>query len=128
MMDLGKIVFSKLSGNAGVSALAGSRIYPGTIPLEIDRPCLSYDIGSLPGVDGTAPVYSPTVNVSCFAREKADAHGLAAAVDAVLEGGSGSTTGVALRAMYKSSYQEGYDPDLNCFAVLLTYTAMVVLG
>ena len=128
MMDLGKIIYSALAGNAGVTALAGQRIYPDVIPQEIDRPCLSYDIGSLPGIDGTAPLYSTTVNVSCFARDKESTHSLAAAVDTKLENYRGAATGVTLLNMYKSSYQEAFDPDLDCFAVLLTYTANIVLA
>ena len=127
MMDLGKIIYSALTGDSGVTAIAGQRIYPSVIPQEIDRPCISYDIGSLPGIDGTAPIYQPTVNVSCFAREKQDAHDLAAAVDTKLEILRGAVTGVTLKTMWKSSYQEGFDPDLEAYAVLLTYTTIVVL-
>ena len=127
-MDLGKIIFSALSGASAVTAIAGQRIYPGVIPQEIDRPCISYDIGSLPGIDGTAPIYSPTVTVSCFAREKMDAHGLASVVDDALEGLTGQVTGVQLKSTWKSSYQEGFDPDLDAFAVILTYTTMIVLA
>lgn len=127
MMDLGKIIYAALAGDVGVTAIAGTRIYPGVIPQEIDRPCVSYDIGSLPGVDGTAPVHSTTVNASCFAREKNDAHSLADAVDGKLEGLRGEATGVSLRSLYKASYQEAFDTDLNVYAVLLTYDAVVVL-
>ena len=128
MMDLGKIIYSALSGDAAVTAIAGLRIYPGVIPQEIDRPCISYEVGSLPGIDGTAPLYSPTVNVSCFAREKSNAQNLAGTVDAKLEGLTGQTTGVQLKSTWKSSYQEGFDPDLDAYAVILTYTTMVVLA
>lgn len=127
MMDLGKLIYGALSGDAAVGALAGLRIYPGVIPQEIDRPAISYEIGSLPGIDGTAPLYSPTVNISCFAREKQDAHSLAAVVDAKLDRYTGQITGVVLKSIWKSSYQEGFDPDLDAYAVVLTYTAMVVL-
>lgn len=126
-MDLGKIFFSALSGDGGVTEIAGQRIYPGVIPQEIDRPCISYDIGSLPGIDGTAPIYSPTVTVSCFAREKTDAHALSSVVDGVLEGLTGQVAGVQLKSTFKSSYQEGFDPDMDVFAVVLTYTTMIVL-
>lgn len=127
-MDLGKIIYSALSGDSAVAEIAGQRIYPGVIPQEIDRPCISYDIGSLPGIDGTAPLYSPTVNISCIAREKLDAHSLAAAVDAKLENLRGEVAGVTLKSMWKASYQEAFDPELDAYAVVLTYTTMVVLA
>lgn len=126
-MNLGKIIHAALAGDAGVSALAGGRIYPDVIPQEIERPSIAYEIGSLPGVDGSAPLYAPTVNVSCFAREKNDAHVLSLAVDARLDSSQGVADGVVLKNMYKVSYQEMFDPDLDAYAVVISYTAMVVL-
>ena len=128
MIALGKILYSALSNDAGVAALVDDRIYPNVIPQEIERPCISYEVGSLPGIDGTAPVYSTTVVVSCFAREKSLAHGVATLADAVLSPLRGAADGVELRSMSRSSYQDGFDPDLDAYAVVVTYTAMLVLS
>lgn len=127
MIALGKIINSALSNNSAVAALVADRIYPDVIPQEIERPSISYEVGSLPGIDGSAPVYGTTVVVSCFAREKTVVHGVAAVVDAVLSDLRGAADGVELRSMSRSSYQDGYDPDLDAYAVVLTYSAMLVL-
>ena len=126
-MNLGKIIYAALASDSAVSAIAESRIYPDVIPAEIQRPSISYEIGSLPGVEGSAPIYSPVLTISAFARDKALAHSLADAIDAKIEGFSGSTTGVLLKNVWKTSYQEGFDPELEVFAVVLSYTAMIIL-
>ena len=130
-MNLGKIIFSLLTGDATVTGIIGSgdtaRLYPDVIPQEIDRPSISYDVGSLPGVVGDAPVYFPSVTVSTFARLKEEAAALASAVDAVLNGATGNNAGTWLKSCYKSSYQELFDPEIDAFSVTLTYATVICL-
>lgn len=124
-MKAGDIVYDKLTGAAAVTAIVAQRVYPIDAPLDVDLPCLWYDVSLTEAVEGSAPLSTAQVQVGCVAHSEATAHSLAAAVHAVLNGLTATDTGTWLRSLTQMGRTESRDPDNNLWGVLLVYGASV---
>lgn len=100
---------SLLSGNAGVTALVSTRIYPDVLPEECAYPALVFARA------GTEPIMTihgarrgafVDLSIACWARTRSSADAVAAAVIAAIV-----TTGDA-----PSGPEAGYDPDTGLYA------------
>jgi hypothetical protein len=102
-MTAGEAVYSVLTGDAGVSAIVGNRIFPGVIPEGSLLPVIVYSVisdvpeNSLTGSVATRAV-NARVQVDCYARPTsaggggyAQVQALAAAVDSALASQSSQT-------------------------------------
>jgi hypothetical protein len=124
-MKAGDIIFDTLTGNAGVTAIVASRIYPIDAPLDVDLPCSYYDVQLAEEVDGSAPLSTAQITVGCLAHSEATAHSLAAAVDAALAGLTANSAGTWLRGVRRLNRTENRDAENNLWGVQLVYGASV---
>lgn len=127
-MELGKILFSRLSSDAGVSAIAESRIFPQSIPLETDKPAVAYDFNLNDPYDGSAPILSANVTVGCWGRTNDVAHNLGRAVLEALDSYSGQSGGTRLAPLTFAGQSESQDFDVGAWGVILTFQGLVVVS
>lgn len=125
-MDLGKVLYSRLSTETGVTAIAGDRIYPQVIPQETDRPALAYDFTINNPVDGTAPILDASVLIGCWAKTNDDAHQLARAVQAALQDYNGQVPGTRVAALDFGGQTETFDFEYGVWGVVLMFGCVVV--
>ncbi len=86
-------VYSRLSSDAGVSAIAGASVFPVTIPQGASKPAIVYtldgdEVDQL--LDGLGEGRLAFVAIDCYADLHAQAHSLADAVEACLSGYRGA--------------------------------------
>lgn len=83
-MSLESVLYSRLSGFAGLTALVGTRIYPSVLPQDVQYPAVSFHrIGGQPiPAAGSDPALKPLrVQVDCWAQDGASAPGTTDAYD-----------------------------------------------
>jgi hypothetical protein len=124
-MKAGDIIYARLQATSAVAAIVSTRIYPVDAPLEVDLPCIWYDVTLGEALDGSAPMAAAQVQVGCLAHDEATAHDLAAAVDGSLDGLTRTSGGTWLRALRRLGRQENRDTDNNLWSVLLVYGGTV---
>ena len=89
MSDVETLVYTTLTGDAGVAALVGTRVYPAIIPQDAALPALAYQRISSQAIqwqDGSAAPIRPRIQVTAVADDYSEAKGLAAAVRSALNG------------------------------------------
>lgn len=129
-------LFAYLSANAGVAALAGSRIYPLVIPQQSYRedsrmPCIVYSQDSATRqklFDGQSALVDAGFTIDCYAPAHADAHALAAAVRAALVDYAGAMGAVTVRAVFFEGQLELADLEPGLFRVSQNWTVWYVEG
>lgn len=80
-------LYALLSGNAGVTALVGTRIYPDLIPEEKDSPYIGYErVATAPiaTIHGSVPGTEVGMAVACWAETRVQAEEVADAVEAAM--------------------------------------------
>ena len=125
-MDLGKIIYTRLSTVPGVVAIAGDRIYPEVIPQETDRPAIAYDFTLNNPVNGTAPVIDGTVLIGCWAKTNDAAHQLANAANAAMQDYSGQSGSLLAKWFDNGGQTETFDFEYAVWGVVLTFNCVVV--
>jgi hypothetical protein len=127
-MDMGKIIYDRLTGNAGVAALVATRVYPDEAPDDADLPLVVYGVQLSDQNDGTAPMKECTITAHGWAASDSTAQSLAEALHAALEGYNGQADTTALRCLTLTAYDEERSFEMNVWGRLLTYSGLVVLG
>ena len=110
-------LYSTLSGDAGVSALVSTRIYPNLAPESAGNPLLVYSTVAENRVDtlpGTNDMRRSMMQISCHADTYAAAKGLAEAVFTALAGNG-----------YLESAVDFYQPDIQVHTVAITWRFLV---
>jgi hypothetical protein len=109
-------VFKALSENAGVIALAGSRIFPVRLPRDAQLPALVYQIPSIEpivSISGDSGVDMGSLIVNCWADSYGKAHELAEAARTALK-----TAGLKITT---ESQNDGEDLDTQNYSVALNF-------
>lgn len=124
-MKAADIIYAKLQATSAVTAIVGARIYPIDAPLDVDLPCLYYDVSLADAVDGSAPLSPAQIQVGCLAHSEATAHTLATVVHTALDGLTANSGGTWLRGLRQLGRTENRDAENNLWGVLLVYGASV---
>ena len=88
-------MYAHLAGTAGVTALAGLRIYPSVLPQHADYPAITFDQVSgvraltMGGLGGTG-LASPRIQITCWATTLLAAKQLGDAVRVATDGFTGT--------------------------------------
>lgn len=110
-----------LTGDATVSGLVSSRVYPIALPQEATLPAISYSRVSMFGKDvthsGTNQAAKTVLQISCWARSALAAKNLANAVKAVLHGYSGATGGETIFYTQVVNEVDLFDPEVGIFQI-----------
>lgn len=122
-----KALYAHLSASAGISALVGTRIYPGMLPQSPTKPALVYTlVAQAPDYTlDSRESYNPLIQIDCFADTNVAAQGVADAVDAVLSGFTGTFGGggntVTVIECLRVGRQDIYEDETFEFRVVLEY-------
>lgn len=100
-------VRSILAADAGVSALAGDRIYPGQFPQDVTRPAVviwSVSSEAYDCLDGGIGLESPRMRIECVSMSRADSDSLWLACNKALSVGftQGTYAGTFVRSIAQS--------------------------
>lgn len=131
-MKAEKVIRSRLSTHAGVTALASTRIYPVVLPQEPTYPAITFSVVSSQRTEG---VYSnpgmATVRfqITCWALTYDSVKSLAEQVRLALErygtSVSGTTiAGVTVYDIHMGSSADAYEPTLDAFASSIDFTVV----
>lgn len=100
--DIETALYSRLTGDAGVFAIIGARMFPHRVPQQSNQfPCIVYDrtsgehIRSLAGSSGAA---WPRYQLQCWALSYSEAKALGEAVRSALDGFSGTVGTVVINS------------------------------
>ncbi len=99
-------LYTELSGNAGVSALVGTRIYPQKLAQDATLPALVYSVISDPReltLDGPSDFIRARVQVDAWADTYLEAIALSDAVRAAINGENNSLGAQAVQFVYLDS-------------------------
>jgi hypothetical protein len=112
---------SYLQGYAGLTALISTRMYLARIPETATLPCLTYQRISTPrelahdtsGASGS--LAHPRFQFDAWASTFSAAKAITEQVRAALNGKTGSTGGVTIRAALVADERMDYDPESNLY-------------
>ena len=113
-MEVGKAIFSILTGNAPVEALIGTKIFPNVARVETEFPFVIYDVtGETPTdyKDSASSLDTTSVMVSCYAETYAGAADLAQKVRTALDRTSVTYNGVIVQSIKYDGYNDFFDLD-----------------
>jgi hypothetical protein len=117
MPDLETVLYTRLSGFAGLSALVSSRVYPLEPPQNPTAPYVTYqrvDEQVLMGMTQDHGMTAPMVQVDCWGETYASARSVAAQVRSALKRWSDAATNpVVLDSFLRSSRDMGRDGEVN---------------
>lgn len=98
-MSLEAALYTNLTEDAGVAAIAEGRVYPVMVPQDRPYPALVYQLISAPRVhsmDGASGLVSARVQITSFAVTQVVARSLADAARVLMDGVSGTWAGVVI--------------------------------
>ena len=103
MSDFDAALYLKLTNDAGVSAILGTRVYP-SYDRQIDRvyPLAVYklNVSPIPAFDGPSGVEQGTATIAAVATTDPGAKALADAIQAALDQQPGTWAGVVVQGMF----------------------------
>lgn len=116
-MTIANLVYSKLSGDAGVSALVSARVYPVILPQAPTLPAVSYQRISNTEQNGTSSLRETRYQVDCWDDDFAGVQSLADAVKAALEEwiDRDQSPGVAMARVIGEF--DDYEPETDLYRV-----------
>ena len=102
-MTMEASLFSFLTGNAGIAALIGTRVYPGIIPQSGVQPCIVYNKSSRSRQQlfcGTDGLLLTLLEIDCYADSYIQSVALANAVTSALQDFSGDMNGTTVPRIF----------------------------
>lgn len=126
---LAKVIYSLLSGDATLTGLVGSKIYPVKAPQKVNVPFVVFrENTTLPvnAKDGVASKELKQLQVDTYATSYLTAHEIATAIRSILDNWSGTIGGVTIRQMWFDDQDDGdFIEDLGFFGVSQSYEVKV---
>jgi hypothetical protein len=101
MADISASMHAALTGDAGVAALVGARVYPVQAPQEAPAPFIVFGrvaTQRFPTLDDRRGLAQPRIEVGCWAETFDAARALANAVRLALDGLRGTVAGIEVLA------------------------------
>ncbi len=117
-MTLGKYLRLLLTSDAGVAALAGSRVYTEVLPQSPTVPAAVFTEvagGDDYALDGPTGAGSRRVQVDAWAKTRAEATELALALQAVLSGHTGAAGGLEVEGVFLLNERWDFDPTTGLY-------------
>ena len=114
MTIIDEAIFSILSGDSGVSAIVGNRIYPMQLPLDCTLPALSYFKPSNPYKQITG---SPRFQIDCWAEDYLACQLLRDLVQVALDGYAGTVNTVNIIRIIPLEAPDMYDSTAGVYHI-----------
>ena len=115
-MSIESDLYATLSGDAGVTALCSTRIYPNLAPESVTFPYCAYQMVSglrLSTITGVGDALRKRLQISCHANTYSEAKALAVAVEAALDGDG-----------YLALLTDYYDPTVQVHTSVVDWSFM----
>lgn len=125
-MNVGQIIYGRLSAVAGVTALVSTRIYPDIAPQNATFPYVVFQKLRTSPTDtkeGTSPLDKLLVQVDCYSNNYDNAHALAAAVRTALDRYAGTVNGHVIDKIIFSNDSDGSPQDVPTSTGSMIYWA-----
>lgn len=122
---IGNIIFDRLTAEAAVAAVVGTRVYPQLLPQEPTLPAITYDISLGPPSLGSAPIRDATIRVTGWTEQNADTQSLGDKIVDALDGWSDRSGTAQLLSCIFTNSVDLYDPELDLWGLSITFTAIV---
>jgi hypothetical protein len=107
-------LYTTLSGNAGVTAICSTRIYPNLAPETASNPLIVYSLvtgNNISTITGVGDMERKRIQINCNADTYAEAKSLASAVQTALAGDG-----------YLEFQFDQYDPQSQCHTVYVDWS------
>ena len=123
---IGAAIYARLSADAGVSALVGTRIYPGAGPENATYPLVLYnqiDSGAVRDLASVTDHFRTLQQIDVYAATKGNAVAIAAAVRASLDYKLNQTWGgLSIPASrFDDQFDSGFDEGSNLHRIIQQY-------
>jgi hypothetical protein len=126
-LDLGKSLYSKLTGTAAITTLVpSSKIAPGVLPQSEDLPCILFQkLSDVPihASGNDVLTKQPVYRISCWSTSYGQSISIGAAVRGALQDFTGTlaTDGVSVQRIFLENEWEipSHDPETNEVSFLL---------
>lgn len=123
---IGAAIYARLSGDAGVSALVGTRIYPGAGPEGATYPLVLYnqiDSGAVRDLSSATDHFRTLQQIDVYATTKSSAVAIAAAVRASLDYKLNQTWGgLSIPASrFDDQFDSGFEEGSNLHRIIQQY-------
>lgn len=120
MATIEDFIHHRLSTDADIAAVVGSRVYRVKMPDNPTLPALTFQ--TLTGTadettDGPSGLLMPVIGIDCWATTAGAAQALAVLVKAALHPFRGEYSGVTIHSVQEWSYVDLYDPDTEIYHV-----------
>lgn len=119
---LSEAVYARATGDAGVAALVGARVYPGLLPQDVTWPATTQQLISdvaESAMGSDAGVRHARVQLTAWAESYEGAAALRDALFAAFERWRGTAAGVTVQDTFVSEQPEFYDDTLAVYAAPL---------
>lgn len=117
-MAIGEDVYTELSGDAGLTALVSTRIYPAWLPQDTTMPAVSFSKIServQNTIDGEVALRNHMYQFDVWADTYSEAHSIATALIAAMAAAS-------LFKSYRLGQTELYEPEIDIHRVSVDYS------
>lgn len=126
---LGKAIYSILTGDATLTGLVETKIYPVQAPQRTSIPFVVYRENSTIPVnhqDGTAPIDGKLIQIDTYAATLTEAHTIGERIRTLLDNYSGTASDVVIRRMWFVDQDDGdYVEDLGFHGISQEYEASI---
>lgn len=128
-MILGDAIYSILSGDATLTGLVGTDIYPVSAPQGVNYPFVVYSFSSADPTDqkdGSSPIDDVSLNVDCYDKTYRGAQSIVNAVRDALDDYSGTAASITIRRIWFQNQSGGdFLEDHGFFAVTQSFSVKV---
>lgn len=117
-MTIGQDIYTELTGDAGLTALVSTRIYPNWMPQEASLPAVSYNLVSESvqnAVSGELGLRNYQFQFDCWGSSYGSAQSVAGALISAVQGAS-------LFKPYRLSQQDLYEPQTDTHRVSVDFS------
>lgn len=114
MADVRQAVFYQLANTAGVTALVGTRVYPGLLPQQPTMPALVYQLINNDRVQvhrGQTTGAKARIQVTCWGNSEASVAAVKEQVRVAMIAMAGSVASVTIDGVVCEGEVEGFEPD-----------------
>lgn len=118
-MSIGVLLRNGLLDSESVPALVSERIYPRILPQKPVYKAITYQRISNSGTNGNTALRQSRWQLTCWAESDVEAHTLADAVKATLEGWSDTTQTPGIKMALIVNELDDYDSDAKVFKTII---------
>lgn len=118
-MSIKNILYAAMAGDTAIAAIVGTRIYPLKLPQGPTYEAVSYQRISSTGVNGNTALRESRWQFSCWGDTYEKATALAAAVKALFEGYTNTTSTPGIKMALVVNELDNYDDTVKTYRVIV---------